>query len=144
MGKKSNVLPLFYLIGMVLVVIGCFLPLTSNSTFGFKGSSAFDAITSDGNGILKIGSILAFIGAIAGVVFCFISIKGIPMKMISLIVSIVGGLYVIISYLNQSDFAKGLNKFVGKVMGTKPGIGLVVIAIGWLIALYSVFLKKTK
>ena len=40
MAKKSN-LPL-YLIGMALVVIGCFLPLTASKFFG-GGSSAFHA-----------------------------------------------------------------------------------------------------
>jgi len=141
MGKKSS-LPLIYLIGMALVLVGCFLPLTSSSTFGFNGSSAFDAITSDGKGIVKIGSLLAFIGAVAGIVFCFVSVKGIPMRLISLIVSIVGGVYVIISYMGKSDFAKGVMKAAGKAFGTKPAIGLIVIIIGWVVALYAVLVKK--
>ena len=69
MAKKSNLN--LYLIGLVLVVIGCFLPLTASKFFG-GGSSAFKAIT-NGSGDLKIGSILALGGAIAGIVFCKIA-----------------------------------------------------------------------
>lgn len=131
MAKKSNLS--LYLIGMVLVVIGCFLPLAGNS-FG-NGSSAFQAIT-DGSGDLKIGSIFALGGAIAGIVFCFVSLKAkLPVKLISLIVSIAGGVYVLLSYLNLAPWAKGLAKFAHKAVGTHIGIGLIVIIIGWVIAI---------
>lgn len=142
MAKKSAKLNMLYLIGMVLVIVGCFLPLTSHSTFGLNGASAFDAIKADGNGVLKIGSILALVGAIAGVVFCFVSVKGVPMKLISAIVSIVGGLYVVFKYMFASDLAKGFAKFAGKAFGTKPSIGLIIIIIGWIIALVGIFQKK--
>ncbi|MBR4321557.1 hypothetical protein [Treponema sp.] len=132
MAKKSN-LPL-YLIGMVLVVIGCFLPLTASKFFG-GGTSAFNAIT-DGSGDLKIGSILALGGAIAGIVFCFVTLRAkLPVKLISLIVSIAGGIYVLLNYLNLAPWAKGIVKFAHKAAGTGIGIGLIVIVIGWLIAL---------
>lgn len=140
MGKKSGTLSL-YLIGMVLVVIGCFLPLTASKFFG-GGSSAFNAIV-DGSGDLKIGSILALGGAIAGIVFSFVAISGkLPVKLISLIVSIVGGVYVWICYMNGGALAKGLFKGALKVTGTKPGIGLIIILAGWVIALVGYFMKK--
>ena len=130
MAKKST-LPL-YLIGMALVVIGCFLPLTGTS-FG-SGSSAFKAIT-DGSGDLKVGSILALGGAIAGIVFCFVSLKAkFPVKLISLIVSIVGGVYVLINYMNLAPWAKKAVSLFNKGTGTHIGIGLIVILIGWVIA----------
>jgi len=132
MAKKSN-LPL-YLIGMVLVVIGCFLPLTASKFFG-GGTSAFNAIT-DGSGDLKVGSILALGGAIAGIVFCFVSVgTKLPVKLISLIVSVVGGVYVLLSYMNLAPWAKGITKAALKLTGTKPGIGLILIIIGWVVAL---------
>ena len=132
MAKKSN-LPL-YLIGMVVVVIGCFLPLTSSKFFG-GGSSAFKAIT-DGSGDLKIGSLLALGGAIAGIVFCFVSLKSkLPVKLISLIVSIVGGLYVLINYMNLAPWAKKAVSLLNKGTGTSVGIGLIVILAGWIVAI---------
>ena len=133
MAKKSGSLSL-YLIGLVLVVIGCFLPLTASKFFG-GGSSAFHAIT-DGSGDLKIGSILALGGAIAGIVFCFVSLKAkLPVKLISLVVSIVGGVYVWICYMNGGALAKGLFKASLKITGSKPGIGLIVILADWVIAI---------
>ncbi|MBP3771340.1 MAG: hypothetical protein J6I53_01455 [Treponema sp.] len=133
MAKKSGTLSL-YLIGMVLVVVGCFLPLVATKLFG-GGTSAFRAIT-DGSGDLKVGSILALGGAIAGIVFCFLSVKGkIPVKLLSLVLSIVGGLYVWISYMNGGKLLKGVVKFGLKISGSKPGLGLILIVIGWVIAL---------
>ncbi len=133
MGKKSGTLSL-YLIGLALVVIGCFLPLTASKFFG-GGTSAFNAIV-DGSGDLKIGSILALGGAIAGIVFCFVSLgTKLPVKLISLIVSIVGGIYVLLNYLNLAPWAKGLVKMAHKAAGNHIGIGLIVIIIGWVIAL---------
>ena len=133
MAKKGSVFSL-YLIGLALVVIGCFLPLTASKFFG-GGQSAFHAIT-NGSGDLKIGAILALCGAIAGIVFCFVSLGvKVPVKLISLIVSIVGGVYVWICYMNGGALAKGVFKAAMKVSGSKPGIGLIVILAGWVIAL---------
>ena len=131
MAKKSN-LPL-YLIGMALVVIGCFLPLTASKFFG-GGSSAFHAIT-DGSGDLKVGAILALGGAIAGIVFCFVSLKAkFPVKLISLIVSVAGGIYILLNYLNLAPWARKAVSLLNKGTGTHIGIGLIVIIIGWVIA----------
>jgi hypothetical protein len=132
MAKKSNLN--LYLIGLVLVVIGCFLPLTASKFFG-GGSSAFKAIT-NGSGDLKIGSILALCGAIAGIVFCFVNLGvKLPLKLISLAASIVGGVYVWICYMNGGALLKGAVKLGLKATGSKPGIGLIIIIIGWVIAL---------
>ncbi|MBQ4379051.1 MAG: hypothetical protein II821_07640 [Treponema sp.] len=132
MAKKSNLS--LYLIGMALVVIGCFLPLTASKFFG-GGSSAFNAITGSTGGDLKAGSILALGGAIAGIAFCFVSLKSkLPVKLISLVVSIIGGLYVWISYMNGGALFQGAVKFGLKITGSKPGIGLIVILAGWVIA----------
>ena len=132
MGKKSSPISL-YLIGLVLVAVGCFLPLTGTS-FG-SGRSAFDAIT-NGSGDIKVGSILALAGAVAGIIFSFVSLKAkLPVKLLSLIVSIAGGVYVVLSYLNLAPWAKSLTKFAHQTVGTHIAIGLIVILAGWVIAL---------
>ncbi len=131
--SKSRALNLF-LIGMVVAAVGCFLPLTSSKIFG-GSSSAFNAITSGGSGALKIGAILALLGAVAGIVFSFVSVKGVPVKLISLIVSVAGGIYVLVSYLNVGGLGKSLVKGFAKATQTGPGIGLFVIVIGWILAI---------
>ena len=131
MAKKSSIS--LYLIGMAVAVIGCFLPMTASKVFG-GGSTVFDAVTSGSSGSVAIGAILAMAGAVAGVVFSFISVKGVPVKLISLIVSVAGGIYVAICYLNLGGLGKSLIKLGAKVTQTGPGIGLFVIVIGWLIA----------
>lgn len=132
MAKKNSVN--LFLIGMIVVAIGCFLPLTSSKIFG-GSSSAFNAITASGNGAVKIGAILAFLGAAAGIVFSFVSIKGIPVRPVSLIISIAGGIYVAISYMNVGGLGKSLIKGFAKATQTGPGIGLFVIIIGWILAI---------
>lgn len=133
MAKKSSQISL-YLIGMIVILIGCFLPLTASNFFG-GGASAFDAITSSGSGAVKVGAILTFLGAIAGIVFSFVSLKGVPIKLISLIISVVGGIWVLVKYLNIGGAGKQLLKLGAKATGSHPGIGLIVIIIGWVIAI---------
>lgn len=140
MPKSNKSLLSLYLIGMVLVLVGCFLPLTASKFLG-NGSTAFDALK-DGSDTIRIGAILAFAGAIAGVLFCFVKVRGLPFKLISLLVSIAGGAYVWFNYMNASGFSKGLIKGALKVTGSKPGIGLIVIAAGWVIALLGYFQNK--
>ena len=65
MGKKSiNILSYLYICGMLLVVIGCFLPLSTGFGGHANGNSAFDYIGRNGKGVMKIGAILAFAGAL--------------------------------------------------------------------------------
>ena len=72
MAKKSGLLSYLFVCGLALVVIGCFLPLSTTKLFGMNGSSAFGIITSSGSGILKVGSILTFVGAVCGLVLSFV------------------------------------------------------------------------
>lgn len=133
MGKKVSIIGYLYLIGMALVVIGCFLPLSTHFGGNANGSSAFNIILKDGKAVAKIGAILAFVGAVAGVIFCFLKVKKVGLyKLISLIVSIAGGLYI---FFNTSDFAKSMAKGIGKMTKSAPGIGLILILAGWIIAL---------
>ena len=140
MGKKVSILSYLYLIGMALVAIGCFLPLTTHFGGNANGSSAFKVITSNGNGIVKTGAILALLGAVAGILFCFIKIKNVGLlKLVSLIVSVAGGVYV---FFNTSDFAKNVVKGLGKITKSAPGIGLILIIIGWVAALIGWILNR--
>ncbi|MCR4630607.1 MAG: hypothetical protein K5786_03150 [Treponema sp.] len=147
MGKKSiNLLSYLYICGMLLVVIGCFLPLSTVFGGHANGKSAFDYIGSDGKGVMKIGAILAFAGAVVGFCLSFLKelsilkIKQIGLiKLISLILSIAGGVYV---FFNTSDAAKSLAKGIGKITKQAPGIGLILILAGWVIALVGWILKR--
>lgn len=133
MAKKSSVFSL-YLCGLILVVIGCFLPLTASKFFG-GGSSAISAIT-DGSGDLKVAAILALVGAVVGIVACFVSLGNNRLiKLVSLIVSVAGGVYMVLSYLNLAPWAKNVVKLVNKGVGNHIGIGLIVILAGWVIAI---------
>ena len=68
-------------------------------------------------------------------VFSFVKIKGFPAKLISLIVSVAGGVYMVLSYLNLNPFAKKLGKLFSNIVGTQPSIGLFLIIAGWVIAI---------
>lgn len=140
MGKKTSILSYLYLIGMALVVIGCFLPLSTHFGGNANGSSAFNIILKDGKAVVKIGAILAFVGAVAGVVFCFLKVKKVGLlKLVSLIVSVAGGVYI---FFNTNDFAKSMMKGVGKITKSAPGIGLILIIVGWIAALVGWILNR--
>lgn len=141
MGKSKKSLNLLYLIGMALTLIGCFLPLTASKTFGMNGYSAFDSISGNDK-VMMVAAILVLIGAIAGVIFCFVAVKGVPMKMISFIIALLGVLYVVFKRLFASDAAKALAKFGNKVAGTKPSIGLICILVGLVLALVGMLMNK--
>ena len=141
MAKKIDVKSYLYAIGMALVVIGCFLPLVSTRLGG--SSSAFSIITKgNGSGVVRVGAILAMLGAVAGIVLTFV--KGKIYKLIALVVSILGGLYVFVNYLNQSGAAKGIAKFAAKASGAAPGIGVLLIVVGWIVALLGFFFTKER
>ncbi|MCR5188691.1 MAG: hypothetical protein K6C97_07120 [Treponema sp.] len=140
MGKKVNIMSYLYCIGLLLVVVGCFLPLSTSFGGNFNNNSAFSYITSKGKGIVKIGSILTILGAVAGIVFSFVAIKKAGLiKLVALIVSIAGGLYV---FFSTSDAAKSALKTVGKITKSAPGIGLILIIAGWVVALVGWIMNR--
>ena len=131
-----------YAVGMVLVVVGCFLPLVSTKIG--NGPTAFGMIT-DGSGVTRISALLAFIGAAAGIVLSLMRIRnGKMLKLIALVVSVLGGLYLAFSFLNQSQAAKGLMKIAAKATGAAPGFGLILIFVGWVVALLGFFFSKER
>ena len=135
MAKKSGLLGYLYLAGMVLVVIGCFLPLSSHFGGNLKGATAVSHI-GDG-GIMSISAILALVGAAAGIALCFVPVKNAKLlKLVSVIVSVAGGIYVVAN-TNSTAF-----KIAAKVTSAHIGLGMAVIIIGWVLALVGWVLHK--
>ncbi len=140
MGKKNSVVSYLYLIGLALVAIGCFLPLWTAFGGNANGASAISYLKDDGNTVRKIGVILTLLGAIAGIVLCFVKVKSVGLlKLVSLIVSFAGGAYV---FFNTSDAAKKIGKGLAKITNSAPSIGFYLILAGWIIALVGWILKR--
>lgn len=123
MGKKSS-LPLIYLIGMALVAIGFFCPMFK----GLFGSSAngFDFIkNAKEGGFVAIGSILIIVGAICGIVSCFVpQLKG--LKLVFAIVSLAGAIVLIIGFTTNG----GIYKAIGKQLLKRAMIGFYMVVVG--------------
>ncbi|MCR5725492.1 MAG: hypothetical protein K6G80_10445 [Treponema sp.] len=135
MAKKTSILGYLYLIGMALVVAGCFLPLSSHFGGNLKGVTAVSRIGEGGT--LSIGAILALAGAAAGLVLCFIPVKNAKLlKLCAVLVSVAGGLYVV-----ANTNGKAL-KFAASLTASHFGIGFYVIVIGWVLALAGWVLHK--
>lgn len=136
---KSKSLSL-YLIGMILVVVGCFLPLTA-SGWGFNGSNVIDYIK-NGSGDSLVTAIMVLGGAAAGIVFSFVALKGIPAKLISLIISVAGGIYMILTILNLNPVAKKIGKAAWNLGKMHPSWGLALIVLGWVVAVVGYLQNK--
>ncbi len=123
MGKKSS-LPLIYLIGMALIAIGFFCPMFK----GLFGSSAngFDFIkNAKEGGFVAIGSILIIVGAICGIVSCFVpQLKG--LKLVFAIVSLAGAIVLIIGFTTNG----GIYKAIGKQLLKRAMIGFYMVVVG--------------
>ena len=123
MGKKSS-LPLIYLIGALLVAIGFWCPMIK----GLFGSSAngFDFIkNAKEGGFVAIGSILIIVGAICGIVSCFVpQLKG--LKLVFAIVSLAGAIILIIGFTTNG----GIYKAIGKQLLKRAMIGFYMVVVG--------------
>ncbi len=132
MGKKSKSLPYIYLIGMALAVIGFCCPMIK----GLFGTSAngFKFINFDNSTFVTIGALLIFIGAVAGLVACFVpQLSG--LKLIFLLASIAGGVILVVGFLTNG----GIYKAVGKGLIKKSMFGLWMVVAGWVVALVGYF-----
>ena len=111
MGKKSS-LPLIYLIGALLVAIGFWCPMIK----GLFGSSAngFDFIKNAKEGsFVAIGAILIIVGAILGIVPCFVpQLKG--LKLIFALVILAGAIIIIIGFTTNGRIYKAIGKHLLK------------------------------
>jgi len=135
MAKKSSVMSYLYLIGLALVVVGFLCPMFKSSLADLNG---FDFLNFEDFGFVTIGGLFIFIGAIAGVVLNFVKIKNAKMlKLVSLIVSIAGGVILVIGFNDN-----GVYKFLAKGLLNHAYIGFYVVIVGWIVALLGHFSSK--
>ena len=133
MAKKGS-LPLIYMIGMALVVVGFICPVFDVVI----KENGFDFINFDNFGFKTIGALLIIAGAVLGLVFCFVGGKNSGMlKLVGLLVSIAGGVVLIIGY-NDNMFSKGIGKF----LIDNATYGFYMILAGWIVALFGWVTKK--
>ena len=136
MGKKSSSISLIYLIGVALVAVGFCLPM-------FKGlgqtPSGFKFINFDNFGWMTIAALLIFCGAVAGIIFCFVSVGSTTdlIKLICILVSIAGG---VILFINFND--SWISKVIGKGFLKHAYIGFYLVIAGWIVGLIGAITKK--
>ena len=134
MAKKGS-LPLIYMIGMALVVIGFICPVFD---FFIGTLNGFDFINFKDFGTTTIGALLIIVGAVLGLVFCFVGGKNSGMlKLVGLLVSIAGGVVLIISY-SGDVFSEGIGKFFIEV----ATYGFYMILAGWIVGVVGWVTKK--
>ena len=135
MGKKSS-LPLVYLIGMALIAIGFFCPMFK----GLFGSSAngFDFIkNAKEGGFVAIGSILIIVGAICGIVSCFVpQLKG--LKLVFAIVALAGAIVLIIGFTTNG----GIYKAIGKQLLKRAMFGFYMVVVGIVAGVCGAVMNK--
>ena len=135
MGKKSS-LPLIYLIGMALIAIGFFCPMFK----GLFGSSAngFDFIkNAKEGGFVAIGSILIIVGAICGIVSCFVpQLKG--LKLVFAIVALAGAIVLIIGFTTNG----GIYKTIGKQLLKRAMFGFYMVVVGIVAGVCGAVMNK--
>ncbi|MBP3743687.1 MAG: hypothetical protein J6J00_11955 [Treponema sp.] len=136
MGKKVNLMSWLYCCGMLITAIGFCCPMIK----GLFGSSAngFDFIKNiEDGGFVAIGALLIFVGAVAGIVAQFVpQLKG--LKLIFLLVSIAGGVILVIGFLTNG----GIYKAIGKQLLKRALFGFYLVIVGWIVACVGYFSKK--
>ncbi len=138
MAKKNSLMEYIYVVGMALVVVGFCCPMFS--ALGVS-SNGFKFINFKNSSFVTIGALLIFIGAVAGIGFNFISIKGIDsdtLKFIALIASIVGGVILVIGFTTGG----GAYKLLGKGLLKNAAVGFYLVIVGWRVALLGKFISK--
>lgn len=126
MGKKVS-MNMLYLVGTALIVAGFILPM-------FKGlfgatSNGFDFIGSK-FGMRTIGALLVIIGGACGLALNFVNVKNPSLKLLAVLVSIAGGVLLVIFYNDNS-----ISKFEGKQLIKHAYIGFYMLICGWVVAL---------
>ena len=132
MGKKVS-LPLIYLIGMALIVIGFCCPMFS----GFLGSAnGFKFINFDNSGFVTIGALLIIVGGIAGLVACFVpQLKG--LKLIFAIVALAGAIVLVIGFTTNG----GIYKAIGKNILKHATVGFYMVVVGLILGIVGALQK---
>ena len=132
MAKQQSSLYYVYMVGMLLVLISCFLPL--GSFLVLKGTLI--STVKNGSGILQAGALITLIGTIAGIIVFFVYNKFIA-KLICYIVTLSGFLYI---YLNMGKFAKSVSKMF--IRSSNIEFGAVLLILGLVIALAGLILNR--
>ena len=131
MAKKSS-FNLFYLIGMIAVVIGSFLPIIRIS-LGILGKIDFTIVDAfkDLSNLDSWLALLMFVAAAIGIILCYVKVSNASMlKTVCLLASIVLGLI----FFARGNFFKDWFKITG--------FGFYIILAGWVIGLIGTFVKK--
>ena len=145
MAKKSK-LPLIYLIGVALVIVGFCLPVFRNGTVqkiasafgGNSGVNGFKFISSENFNFVNLGAILIIAGAIAGAVLSFVSVKNSDMlKLVCIVVSIVGGVILFVGCTQDAAY-----KFIAKGFLKNAFVGFYMILAGWVVGLVGAVTKQ--
>ena len=133
MGKKVSIMSYLYLIGMALVVIGFCCPMFS----GFLGSAnGFKFINFDNSGFVTIGALLIIVGAIAGVVACFVpQLSG--LKLIFALCVLAGAIVLVIGFTTNG----GIYKAIGKNILKHATVGFYLVVVGIVVGVVGA-LKK--
>lgn len=135
MAKKSSSMSLLYLIGMALVVIGFFCPMFKA---GLLEPNGWDFLNFKDFGFVTIGGLLILIGAVLGVVLSLVKVKNAKtLKLVALIVSIVGGVVLILGFNDN-----GLYRAIAKGFIKHAYIGFYVVLAGWIAALVGYLTNK--
>lgn len=135
---KRGLIGSLYVLGLALVVIGCFLPLTTHFGGNANGATAFSRISK--GGILSVGATLALVGAAAGIVVDILRFPKTHLcKFCALLVSIAGGLYVLLS-INENQ-SKAI-KIIANITSSHFGLGFYVIVVGWALAVLGLLLHR--
>ena len=132
MAKKKS-LPLIYLIGMALIIVGFVCPIFD---FFLGTLNGFDFINFDNFGTTTIAALLIIGGAVLGVISCFVK-KGGLLKLLGIVLSIAGGVLLVIAY-SDNMFSKGIGKFFIDI----ATYGFYMILGGWMLGLVGYFTKK--
>ncbi len=128
--SKMDIFNFIYILGMVVVIVGFCMPVFSSSFLGKHSANGFTILQhiSAKKVALRICDIAVFGGAVAGVIFGFISDSALGrfltslLKLIALTVTIGCGVYFFNNYF--SGFSKN---FID--------VGFYMIIAGWFIAL---------
>lgn len=135
MAKKKKSMGMLYLIGMILVVVGFFLPMFKAGPLEPNG---LDFLDFDNFGFVTIGGLLIIIGAVLGVILNFVNAKNKKMlQLVALIVSIAGGVVLFIGFNDNVIY-----KAIAKGFLKHAYMGFYVVLVGWVVGVVGYLTGK--
>ena len=133
--KKANLMGYLYLVGMALVVIGFFCPVFKGALAEFNG---WDFLNFKNFDFVTVGGLLILIGAVVGIVLSFVKSKKEKMlKLVAILVSIAGGIVLIIGFNDNVVY-----KMIAEAFMKYANVGFYMIVVGWVVALVGHFTSK--